>query len=269
MWLSISATFWRNYLVMKRAFPWSFFLGHILSAIYIIIFAYLTYFFVFKGELSSSFSAYAGTDDYLSYCILGGLLYSFSVSLLMITSRTLITELREGTLESLLLTPSTRKGYFLGYVAQGLIRIMLEFLVIIAAGSLFGLHLQGINWLHVLIVLVVLILSTFSMALVLGSFMLYFRDTYITQNTLFVLIGLVCSITFPSDFLPAAVRWISQVMPLTYGIDALRMVWIEGTPLNELLAPLLKMATLGLIYLPTGSYLMKKMEKYVLEKHFG
>ncbi|EOR25711.1 ABC transporter [Niallia nealsonii AAU1] len=173
MWLSISATFWRNYLVMRRAFPWSFFLGHILSAIYIIIFAYLTYFFVFKGDLSSSFSAYAGTNDYLSYCILGGLLYSFSVSLLMITSRTLITELREGTLESLLLTPSTRKGYFLGYVAQGLIRIMMEFLVIIAIGSLFGLHLQQINWFHVLIVLAILILSTFSMALVLGSFMLF------------------------------------------------------------------------------------------------
>ena len=269
MWLSISATFWRNYLVMRRAFPWSFFLGHILSAIYIIIFAYLTYFFVFKGDLSSSFSAYAGTNDYLSYCILGGLLYSFSVSLLMITSRTLITELREGTLESLLLTPSTRKGYFLGYVAQGLIRIMMEFLVIIAIGSLFGLHLQQINWFHVLIVLAILILSTFSMALVLGPFMLFFRDTYITQNTLFVLMGLVCSITFPSDFLPEGVRWISHIMPLTYGVDALRMVWIEGVAINDLLTPLLKIVILGLIYLPIGSYLMKRMEKYVLEKHFG
>jgi len=168
-----------------------------------------------------------------------------------------------------LLTPSTRKGYFLGYVAQGLIRIMMEFFVIIAIGSLFGLHLQQINWFHVLIVLAILILSTFSMALVLGSFMLFFRDTYITQNTLFVLMGLVCSITFPSDFLPEGVRWISHIMPLTYGVDALRMVWIEGVAINDLLTPLLKMVILGLIYLPIGSYLMKRMEKYVLEKHFG
>ncbi|EOR25710.1 hypothetical protein A499_04326 [Niallia nealsonii AAU1] len=58
-------------------------------------------------------------------------------------------------------------------------------------------------------------------------------------------------------------------MPLTYGVDALRMVWIEGVAINDLLTPLLKMVILGLIYLPIGSYLMKRMEKYVLEKHFG
>ncbi|WP_045518991.1 ABC transporter permease [Neobacillus niacini] len=269
MWLAFSATFQRNYLVMKRAFPWSFFLGHILSGFYIIIFAYLTYFYVFKKDLSVSFSTYAGTDDYLSYVILGGLLYSFSVSLLMIASRAIITELREGTLEALLLTPSSRKGYFLGYVAQGLTRVGIEFAVITVTGYFFGLHLQNINWLSVIIVLFVLIVSTFSQALVLGSFMLYFRDTYITQNTLFVLMGLVCSITFPAHFLPEAVRWIGTIMPLTYGVDALRLVWIEGKSLSDILPYLWKMIILGIIYFPIGTFFIKRMEKYVLEKHFG
>jgi ABC-2 type transport system permease protein len=269
MWLPFSATFQRNYLVMKRAFPWSFFLGHILSGFYIIIFAYLSYFFVFKKDLSSRFLASAGTNDYLSYVILGGLLYSFSVSLLMIASRALITELREGTLESLLLTPSSRKGYFLGYVAQGLMRVCIEFAVITSAGYFFGLHLHHINWTGVLIVLVILVASTFAQALVLGSFMLYFRDTYITQNTLFVMMGLVCSITFPASFLPDGFRWIGNIMPLTYGVDALRMVWIEGKPLVDTLQLLWKIIILGLIYFPIGSFLMKRMEKYVLEKHFG
>jgi ABC-2 type transport system permease protein len=269
MWLPFSATFQRNYLVMKRAFPWSFFLGHILSGFYLIIFAYLTYFYVFKEDLSGRFSTYAGTDDYLSYVILGGLLYSFSVSLLMIASRAIITELREGTLEALLLTPSSRKGYFLGYVAQGLTRVGIEFTVIAVTGYFFGLHLQNINWLGVVIVLLVLIVSTFSQALVLGSFMLYFRDTYITQNTLFVLMGLVCSITFPAQFLPEAVRWVGSIMPLTYGVDALRMVWIEGKSLSDSLPFLWKMMILGMIYFPTGTFFIKRMEKYVLEKHFG
>lgn len=269
MWLPFSATFQRNYLVMKRAFPWSFFLGHILSGLYIIIFAYLTYFFVFKKELSGRFSVYAGTDDYLSYVILGGLLYSFSVSLLMIASRAIITELREGTLEALLLTPSSRKGYFLGYVAQGLSRVGIEFTVITVTGYFFGLSLQNINWLGLTIVLVVLIFSTFSQALVLGSFMLYFRDTYITQNTLFVLMGLVCSITFPVQFLPESVRWVGTIMPLTYGVDALRMVWIEGNSLSDIVPYLWKMMILGIIYFPIGTYFIKRMETYVLEKHFG
>jgi ABC-2 type transport system permease protein len=269
MWLPFTATFQRNYLVMRRAFPWSFFLGHILSGFYIIIFAYLTYYYVFKGDLSGNFSSLAGTNDYLSYVILGGLLYSFSVSLLMIASRAIITELREGTLEALLLTPSSRKGYFLGYVAQGLTRVGTEFAVIVVTGYFFGLHLQNMNVVGVLVVLFVLIVSTFSQALVLGSFMLYFRDTYITQNTLFVLMGLVCSITFPVQYLPEAVRWLGTIMPLTYGVDALRMVWIEGKTVSEILPFLWKMMILGIIYFPIGTYFIKKMEKNVLEKHFG
>ena len=269
MWLHFSATFQRNFLVMKRAFPWSFFLGHILSGFYIIIFAYLTYYYVFKKDLSGSFLTYAGTDDYLSYVILGGILYSFSVSLLMIASRAIITELREGTLEALLLTPSSRKGYFLGYVAQGLTRVGIEFTVITITGYFFGLHLKNINWLSVFVVILILVVSTFSQALILGSLMLYFRDTYIRQNTLFVLMGLVCSITFPANFLPDILKWIGTIMPLTYGVDALRLVWIEGKSLSDILPFLWKMIILGIIYFPIGTYFIKRMEKYVLEKHFG
>ncbi|PLR92551.1 ABC transporter permease [Bacillus sp. T33-2] len=269
MWLPFSATFQRNYLVMKRAFPWSFFLGHILSGIYIIVFAYLTYFFVFHEDLNEKFVSSAGTEDYVSYVILGGLLYSFSVSLLMIVSRAIITELREGTLEALLLSPSSRKGYYLGYMAQGFMRIGLEFLAITSVGYFFGLHMENVNWLNVAVVLAVLIFAIFSQALILGTFMLYFRDTYITQNTLFVLMSLVCSITFPSEFLPASVAWIGEIMPLTHGVDALRMVWIEGQPLSGVTPLLMKMIVLGLIYFPIGSIFIKKMEKVVLEKHFG
>ncbi|KAB7673215.1 ABC transporter permease [Bacillus sp. B1-b2] len=269
MWLPFTATFLRNYQVMKRAFPWSFFIGHILTGFYIIIFAYFTYYYVFKEELAGSFSSYSGTDDYLSYVILGGVLYSFSVSLLMIVSRAIITELREGTLEALLLSPSSRKGYFLGYVAQGLTRVIIEFLVIILTGYFFGLYLQDINWLNVLVVLLLLVAATFSQALVLGSFMLYFRDTYITQNTLFVLMGLVCSITFPVEFLPETFSWIGNIMPLTYGVDALRLTWIEGKSLVEIWPFIWRMIVIGIIYFPIGTYFIKKMEKSVLEKHFG
>ncbi|CAM3910475.1 ABC transporter permease [Mesobacillus zeae] len=269
MWLPFSATFERNYLVMRRAFPWSFFLGHILSGVYIIVFAYLSYFYVFRGELNNRFISSAGTGDYLSYVILGGLLYSFSVSLLMIVSRAIITELREGTLEALLLSPSSRKGYYLGYMAQGFMRVGLEFFAITSAGYFFGLHLKNINWINIIVVLIVLILATFTQALILGTFMLYFRDTYITQNTLFVLMSLVCGITFPPAFLPESVALIGEIMPLTHGLDALRMVWIEGKPLSEVFPLLLKILVLGIVYFPIGAVCIKKMEKIVLEKHFG
>lgn len=106
------ATFVRNTLVMMRAYPWSFVIGHILSGVYTVLFAYFAYHYVFAGQLDGRFLHLTGTDDYLSYAILGGAFYAFAVSTLMNVSRSLITELREGTLEAVLLTPSLRRGYF-------------------------------------------------------------------------------------------------------------------------------------------------------------
>jgi ABC-2 type transport system permease protein len=254
---------------MKRAYPWSFFLNHVLSGFYMTIFAYLTYYVVFDQALNTAFIQEVGTGDYISYVIIGGLLYSFSVSMLMIVSRSLITELREGTLEALLLTPSSRKGYFLGYVFQGLTQIGLEFFIILLMGFFFGLHLLSANFLSVLIVLISLIFSTFGLALVLGSLMLYFRDTYLTQNTLFNMMFLLCNITFPLEFLPKGVQWIGEIIPLTYGVDAFREAWMNNASVGDISILLLKTFGLGFIYLCLGSITIKKMERGVLEKHFG
>lgn len=66
------------------------------------------------GKLAKSFVSYAGTGDYMSYVIVGSLIYLFVVRTCLNVSRTLVTELREGTLESLIMAPFCRVEYFLG-----------------------------------------------------------------------------------------------------------------------------------------------------------
>ena len=88
------ATFIRNTLVMLRAYPWSFVIGHILSGVYTVLFAFFAYHYVFAGQLDERFVQLSGSSDYLSYAILGGAFYAFAVSTLMNVSRSLITELQ-------------------------------------------------------------------------------------------------------------------------------------------------------------------------------
>jgi len=268
MWLTCRSTFWRNLLTMYRAYPWSFFIGHILSGVYTILFAYLTYNFLFLGELEGNFSNYAGTGDYVSYVALGGALYAFAVSILMIVSRSLITELREGTLESLLLTPSSRKGYFLGVATQGIMRAGLELIAIVIFGAFFGLNLSHINVTSTILILFLALFSFFCQALVLGSIMLYFRDTYITQNTLFVIMAFVSGVTFPIQYLPDWLNPLSQIMPLTFALRAFRRSVIEGQGLMASSNDLVSLLILSLVYLAIGSWAIKKTEARVLEKVF-
>lgn len=269
MWASFSATFMRQLITMRRAYPWSFFIGHILDGIYMIIFAWLSYHFIFQGQLNQHFTEYAGTSNYLSYAMIGGVLNSFSVSLLMIVSRMLITEMREGTLEALLLTPLPRQGYFLGAAAQGLMRSCIEMLTIFLIGLFFGLSMVSAGIVMLIPILAVFCLAIFGQALVLGGFMLVFRDTYITQNTLFVIMTLVSGVSFPPEFLPDWLHTISYVMPLSYGLDLVRSAIIHGQWSGIMTRDLLLLLGIAIIYLILGSVLIRHTEKTVMEKYFG
>lgn len=269
MWTAFSATFKRQLVTMRRAYPWSFFIGHILDGVYIAIFAFLSYHFIFQGELNERFVSYTGTSDYLSYVIMGGVFNSFSVSLLMIVSRMLITEMREGTLEALLLTPSSRLGYFLGAAVQGLMRSGIEWVTIICIGLFFGLNLVSAHLALLIPILAAFCFAIFAQALVLGSFMLAFRDTYITQNTLFVVMMLVSGVSFPPEFLPQWMQCLSRIMPLYYGLDLMRAVMTQAQLSFAILQNLLLLVALGILYFFIGMIFIKQMEKSVLEKHFG
>ena len=139
---------------------------------YTVLFAFFAYHYVFAGQLDERFVQLSGSSDYLSYAILGGAFYAFAVSTLMNVSRSLITELREGTLEALLLTPSPRRGYFLGNVCQQIMRTVFEFSVILVVGAVFGLTLANTNIWSAVLVWVLSTVAFFCQALVLGSLML-------------------------------------------------------------------------------------------------
>lgn len=269
MFSIIKATFIRNTKIMLRAYPWSFVIGHILSGVYTVLFAYFTYHYVFEGSLDSRFLQYTGSSDYLSYTILGGACYSLAVSTLMNVSRSLITELREGTLDSLLLTPSSRKGYFVGNVLQQLMRTIFEFAVILGVGAVFGLTLSQANLWGTVVTWVISTAAFFCQALLLGSLMLRFRDTYITQNTLFVIMAFVSGVTFPVQYLPVWLQPIGLIMPLAPAAEAFRNCAILGLDLTASLPQFIHLGILSIAYLIIGAWGIRRMEKRVLESVFG
>jgi len=78
------------------------------------VFPYFLYLYFAKERISDDFISYTNGADYLTYIVLGSALNTLAVAVLMNVGRALITELREGTLEPLLLSPASRTGYFLG-----------------------------------------------------------------------------------------------------------------------------------------------------------
>ena len=110
----LRATIKKEFQIRLRAYPVDFMLGSILTYFYTVFGAWMMYHYFFRKRLATDFAGLAGTSDYMSYAIVGSLVYIFVVRTCLNVSRRLITELREGTLESLMLAPFKRTSYFVG-----------------------------------------------------------------------------------------------------------------------------------------------------------
>lgn len=263
------ATFRRNFIIQLRAYPKDFFIGNVLTAIYTAVSAFFMYHLLFGGQMKESFVSYAGTSDYVSYVIIGNCMHLLMVRTLLNVSRSLITELREGTLESLMLAPFRRVQYFLGNMLQQTVTTSGEAAVMLLVCLPFGVSFSCFNGPAALIGLALSLVSYFSISLILASVMLYTRDTYISQNTLFAVLFLICGVAFPVQYLPEPVQWLAQGIPVTVSLDIIRNSTLRGMTAAAQLGSYARISVMSAVYCTVGFSLIKRVESAALEKIFG
>lgn len=265
----IISTYRKNRIGILRAVPWSFMVSRVVTGITQIIFPYFMYYYFMKGSLNSEFGGYTNGADYMTYVVLGSALNVLAVSTLMNIGRALITELREGTLETLLLAPMSRCGYFIGCLLEQTTRALIEFGAVLLAGVLLGADLRYFCSIGTVITIFLAVLSFFCMGILLSSVMLYTRDTYLTQNTLFITMNLICGIMYPVQYLPEWIQRAAQFFPLTPAVSLFRSVVIHHQPLMENRLLVLQIVVLSAVYLLIGLAWYRKLEPKLIESVFG
>ncbi len=259
----------KDLLTKYRAYPIDFFVGNVLTGFYTILGAYMMYQLLFEKSMAASFHLYTGTSDYISYVLVGSLTYIFVVRTCLNVSRSLITELREGTLESLMLAPFKRVEYFLANMLVQTVTTSFEVFVSLLVAIPFGIHFSNFDLVSFLVAVLVALYSFFGVSMVLGCIMLYTRDTYISQNTLFTFLFLVGGITFPSQYLPLWLRKLADLIPITRVITLIRNSVLLGVSAQNQMNSIGSVMLLSTFYLIVGFFLMKRCEKVALEKIFG
>lgn len=269
MFNTIIAVYKKNRQTNKRAYPWSFIMQRIIEGILSICFPVFIYYYIFHMNTSDLFLKYTNTSDYITYIVLGEGLYIIAFATLMNVGRCMIMEIREGTLDTFLLSPASRIGYFIGTYCEQFFRSIFEFIIIILTGFLFGAKIP-IDKLPLLIFLLITVsLSCFSLAILISSIMVFTRDTYLTQNTIITVIGLVSGVLFPIQILPLYLQFIGFMLPITYGLIIFRNCIIAGEPLAHNMFSLLIMFILSVLYLIIGYVFFKKLEHRLIEEIYS
>ncbi len=198
--------------------------------------------------------------DRLSYVAVGNAVQLVALNTLMGIAITLQGEKFLGTLPGLLTSPANRLLVFASRAAVHVLDGVLGAVIgLLYAGLFFGVNFAQADLLSLLVVLLASSLTLTGLGLIIASLSLFARYVDPVMNAAYLLVFLLAGVNFPVEQLPAWLRPLSYLIPLTYGIEAARHA-IAGASLLETGGQILIMVALFLIEGALGYCIFKLFE---------
>jgi len=221
------------------------------------------------GTMSEEFASAAGTPDWLSYVILGSVLYMYVMSAVWGMGNALRWEQMSGTLESLLASPVSRIDILMGAALAETITTTLtatvQFVVFLL---IFGIPFAFSHVLPFIVILTLMLLAFYGFAMAMAGIVMIFKDPDALTQFLDTLFYVLIPVRYPISKLPYAARILSLLIPATYALTAIRAIILLN---KNIYAVLDVIAILGIftLFLWIFGYLAFAYAEYKTKKFGG
>lgn len=128
-----------------------------------------------------------------------------------------------GFLKEILVTPNSRTSIVVGRIAGGGTTAILQSILVIAIAMIIGFKIDLTQYTILAVVFMALIAATFiGLGLTLGSLINDFQGFQLVTSFFTMPLFFLSDSIFPVTSLPAFVKYVIYLNPLTYGVDGLR-----------------------------------------------
>lgn len=261
----IIATAKYNFIGFYRVFSLSSFALRFFMPLLTIGTAWILYYRVFNGQISSEFGQFAYTD-YLTFVILGNAAFVYIYACIFTTGRALFFSRLFGVLDCLFLTPMPRFAYMLGSTSMGMLNATFDFLVLMGIGLAFGMDLSSVNYLVFFSGMLMTLAALFGLGLVVNGVTLTLRDRVNTVNFLQTILYAFSGVVVPVEMMPGWAQLVSKISPLTYGLRIIRGSLRPGTAITDFQGEFNILVVMSVIFIIAGVYFLDAIEKN-LKKH--
>ncbi len=160
------------------------------------------------------------------------------------------TEQLQGTLEGVLMTPITIPVLIIASSALSFFEATLfSSLYLIFGWLFFGVTYEG-NFLLAFMILALTTMVLASIGILSASFAMVFKRGDPVAMLLGTSTALLSGVFFPIQLLPDTMRGLSQLLPATYGLTAIRSVLIDGQGFAEVQSPIYTLLIFLAVLLP-------------------
>ncbi|MFB6180436.1 MAG: ABC transporter permease [Candidatus Nanohalobium sp.] len=102
------------------------------------------------------------------------------------------------------------------------------------------------------LVLVMTAVSHIGIGLILGSYFKKEKHIQMAGSAIMMVMAILSPVFYSLETLPDFLRFLPQLVPLTYSIQAMRQVTVTGAGLSEIITPLAVLALVSILTVPVG-----------------
>ncbi|CCH77129.1 putative ABC transporter permease protein [Nostocoides japonicum T1-X7] len=200
---------------------------------------------------------YHGTPifDLIGAALLG--VFPFVV-MFVVTSVATLRERTSGTLERLLTTPLGKADFMIGYaIAFGIAAVVQAVVAAAFAVWVCGLSIAGALWVLILVAVLDAVLGMAFGLLASGFARTEFQAVQFMPALVLPQV-LLCGLLVPRDQLPDVLRWLSDVLPLSYAVDAMQRVTTSADVAGDLVSDVLVILAWIVASLLLGSLTLRR-----------
>jgi ABC-2 type transport system permease protein len=200
--------------------------------------------------------------EYFGFLIVGMLVFLYLTTAVNSLPGIVQGGIGSGTLEALFTTPTSLPVVFAGLMSYGLLWVTARAAVLLGGAWVLGMQIAWGQLFISFAILVLIVLAYIPIGLFGAALVLVFRTTGPLPSGVLLLSGLLGGVYYPTHVIPSWIRTISDFIPLTYGLRALRRTLLEGEPLRAVWGDVVILALFAGVLFAAGAYALLLAFRY-------
>ncbi len=209
------------------------------------------------------FSQYSGTTDFMSFVLLGTVLEGFINAVFWGMGYALKNDMDSGVMESNWLTPIPRLLILVGHSVTNLVITLITSMGMLVLGAfLFGFSTTG-DVVKAFIPVIPMMIGLYGFGFAFAAVVMVMREANTLVDVSSFLVQIFSGSNFPVNALPRFLLPIALILPLTYGLDAIRSQLIGTTTILPLAWEMFLLVVFMFLMLWIGITAFRSLERRV------
>ena len=185
----------------------------------------LMFLVVFGAGFSRIVGGLAGGVDFIHF-VYPGIVAMTVLTSSLLSGTSVVVDREHGFLKEVLVAPLSRVGIILGKALGGSLTSLSQGIVMLAIAPIIGLSITPLLIVKLLPTLLILSLSLSGLGILMATRMHSQQGFQFLMQLIVFPLMFLAGVFFPVDGVPVWLQVVAKVNPLTYGVDAIRQIFL-------------------------------------------